>query len=229
MSGVPPVSRWLARVSKRAHNARGMATVDFTFESHDPPTSMVGNRNPLRSAGGPLLRFRLRHLMLTFVAVSAVFAALALSHGMAGPAILLAIIVIVMHVFATSLGTTLRAKSDDENAFETANQLLVGSIASAPERSARLLAVRSQVRSPWHTRGATALPWLRTMVTVAIAAGAVAGSSYLAATIGYRTSPAGVVVGGLSVAVLCGWFAFIFGSFYGVFRHGFREAAADEK
>jgi hypothetical protein len=30
------------------------------------------------------------------------------------------------------------------------------------------------------------------------------------------------------VAVLFGWFAFLFGSFYGVFRHGFREAAAEQ-
>src|SRR4029079_10948075 len=106
-----------------------------------------------------------------------------------------------------------------EYGFEKSNQMPLGSIASVPERSARLLAIRSQARSPWHARGATALPWLRTLVTIALAVGAIIGSSYLAVTIGYRTSPAGVVVGGLSVAVLCGWFAFIFGSFYGVFRH----------
>lgn len=205
-----------------------MASVDFIFESHDPPTGRVGSLRPFPSAGVPLLRFRLRHLLLAFVAVSALFAALALSHGMAGPALLLAIIVVVMHVFATSLGNKLRDKSDDEYAFDDWRQMQIDSIASAPERTARLLAIRSQSRSPWHARGATSLPWLRTLVIIAIAAGAIAGSWYLAATIGYRTSPAGIVVGGLSVAVLCGWSAFLFGSFYGVFRHGFREATADD-
>jgi hypothetical protein len=201
-----------------------MATVDFSFGSHDKTAQLAGATLP-SSADAPLFRFRLRQLFLAFAALSAVFAAVALSHGMAGPAILLAIVVVFMHVFATSLGTKLRDQSDDQYAFEAANQMPTGAIASAQERSARLLAIRSQARSPWHARGATALPWLRALVIFAFAAGAITGSSYLAATIGYRTSPAGIVVGGISVAVLFGWFAFLFGSFYGVFRHGFREAA----
>jgi hypothetical protein len=204
-----------------------MATVDFSFGSYEKPAQLSGSSLP-PSVDVPLFRFRLRQLLLAFVAISAVFAAIALSHGMAGPAILLGIVVIFMHVFATSLGTKLRDQSDDQHAFEAVNQMPARAIGSAPERSARLLAIRSQARSPWHARGATALPWLRALVIGAFAAGALTGSSYLAATVGYRTSPAGIVVGGISVAVLFGWFAFLFGSFYGVFRHGFREAAAEQ-
>jgi hypothetical protein len=122
----------------------------------------------------------------------------------------------------------LRSKADSEQVFELAERLPIESIASAAERSRRVAALHAGPRSPWHARGTTVLPWLKRLVIVAIACGGIAGAGYLAVTIGYRTSPAGVLVGGVSVAVLCGWFAFLGGSFYGVFRHGFREAAADE-
>ena len=98
-----------------------------------------------------------------------------------------------------------------------------------PRSDWRVAAVRSQPRSPWHARGATALPWLRRFVIAAIAMACTAGAACLAATIGYRTSLAGVLVGGLSAAVLCGWITFLCGSFYGVFRHGFREALAEQQ
>jgi hypothetical protein len=64
---------------------------------------------------------------------------------------------------------------------------------------------------------------------IAFIFGGVVGATYLAITIGYRTSPAGVIVGGISVAVVCGWMAFLAASFYGVFRHGFREALAEQQ
>jgi multisubunit Na+/H+ antiporter MnhC subunit len=158
---------------------------------------------------------------LAVAALSSLFALLSLTHGLAAPALLVATIVVAMHVFATALGTRLRDQSDENHAFPAFNSLA--------EASDRVASVRQQARSPWHARGTTALPWLRALVLTAIGIGAIVGSAYLAATVGYRTSPAGVVVGGFSVAVLCGWTAFLFGSFYGVFRHGFREAAADEQ
>jgi hypothetical protein len=205
-----------------------MATVQFNAGIDSGGAMEYANRrNESKPVASQLFRFRLRQLMAAFVAISALFAALAEMQGMAGPVLILAIVVVAAHVFATALGTRLRNKSDAEQAFADSTDLALVAMPSAAERSARLVAVRSQVRSPWHARGTTALPWLRNAVLAAIAIGAVAGSSYLAATIGYRASPAGIFVGGLSVAVLCGWFAFLCGSFYGVFRHGFREAVAE--
>jgi len=177
----------------------------------------------------PLLHFGLRQLLLFVAAMSALFAALASSSGLVALVILLAVVVVTLHVLATALGTRLRARADREHNFEAPDRLPIGSIASASERSVRLAAVRSGPRSPWHARGTTVLPWLRRLVVAAIACGGIIGAAYLAITIGYRTSPAGVFVGGLSVAVLFGWFAFLLGNFYGVFRHGFRDALAEQQ
>jgi hypothetical protein len=207
----------LATGGKRANNARGMATVEKL------PVSTLNNVDL------PLFRFGLRQLLSFVGAVSVLFAALVSAGGLAALVLLLFVLVVVMHVFATTLGGHLRAKSDREHQFEAADSLPIESIASKAERRERLAAVRSGPRSPWHNRGTTILPWLRKLVISAIACGAVVGTAYLAVKIGYRTSPAGVVVGGISVAVLFGWFAFLFGSFYGVFRHGFRDAVAGEK
>jgi hypothetical protein len=176
----------------------------------------------------PLFRFGLRQLFLFVAATSALFAALASSHGLVALVVLLAVIVVIAHVFATALGSRLRLKADREQVYESDERLPIESIASAAERSRRVAAVQAGPRSPWHARGATVLPWLQLLVILASACGGIAGAGYLPVTIGYRTSPVGVLVGGISVAVLCGWFAFLGGSFYGVFRHGFREAAADE-
>lgn len=194
-----------------------MATVDEPF---------VGT---VDSDDLPLFRFGLRQLFWFVAATSAVFAALALTHGLTALAILLAVIVVVAHVCATALGNRLRARADREHAFESAERLPNGSVATAAERSQRVAALEREPRSPWHGRGTTVMPWLRTIVIAAIACGGIAGAAYLAIIIGYRTSPAGVIVGSLSVAVLFGWIAFLFGSFYGVFRHGFREAASESR
>ncbi len=101
------------------------------------------------------------------------------------------------------IGSRLRARADEEQVFESVERLPIGSIASTSDRLARVALVRSQPRSPWHARGATALPWLRRLVLTAIAVGGVVGATYLAVTIGYRTSPAGVS----SVAYLSPFFA----------------------
>jgi len=215
-----------------ADNARSMATVEFTHKSADisRPCTRTGVARPDDDANElPLFRFCLRQLFWFVAGISAVFAALALSHGAVAIVMLLAILVVIMHVFATALGSRLRARADRINAFESSCELPIEAIATASERSERLTAMKSDPRSPWHARGTTALPWLRRLVIAAIACGGVAGAGYLAVTIGYRTSPAGVIVGGFSVAVIFGWIAFVAGSFYGVFRHGFREAVAEQQ
>jgi hypothetical protein len=220
----------LARRAKRADNARAMATVNFTAGidrvSAKPAADLSGAISDERL---PLFRFGLRQLFVFVAGISALFTVLGAIQGLPALVILLAIVIVAAHVFATALGGRLRAKADREQVFESLERLPVEAIATTSERLARVALVRSQPRSPWHARGATSLPWLRRLVIAAIALGGMAGAAYLAVTIGYRTSPAGVIVGSVSVAVLCGWFAFLCGSFYGVFRHGFREAVANER
>ena len=177
---------------------RGMATVQKS------PVDVAD------SVDLPLFRFGLRQLFLFVAATSAVFAALASSHGLAALVVLLAVIVVIMHVFATALGSRLRARADREQVFESSERLPIESIASAAERSRRVAAVRSRARALPGTPAARQFcPGFARLVIVAIACGGIAGAGYLAVTIGYRTSPAGVMVGGLSVAVLFGWFAFL--------------------
>ena len=60
-----------------------------------------------------------------------------------------------------------------------------------------------------------------------IVSGGFVGAMLLAATIGHRTSAAGILVGSASLAVVGGWLAFLCGSFYGIFRHGLRDALAE--
>jgi hypothetical protein len=59
--------------------------------------------------------------------------------------------------------------------------------------------------------------------------GGLAGGLLLGGTIGHRTSLEGIIVGAASFAVLGGWISFLAGNFYGVFRHGFREALAEQQ
>jgi hypothetical protein len=207
-----------------------MATVHLnTHACENAPNSSTTRSQSITRDDLPLFRFGLRQLFLFVACISALFAALVSTHGVAAIVMLLAALVVTLHIFATALGSRLRTRADRNQIFEAAERLPIKSIASEAERSAQVAAVRSGARSPWHSRGVTVLPWLRRLVLAAVACGGIAGATYLALTIGYRTSPAGIVVGSLSVAVLFGWFAFLFGSFYGVFRHGFRDAMAKDQ
>ena len=70
------------------------------------------------------------------------------------------------------------------------------------------------------------MPWLRTVVVAgAIVGGCIGARACWRLTIGHRTSPVGIAVGALSTAVLGGWFAFLGGSFWAIFRQGWREAS----
>jgi hypothetical protein len=205
-----------------------MATASLTARI-DQNAEKLPAVQPPTSAGDdtPLLHFGLRQLLFFVAALSALLAALTSLNGLAVLVVLLGVLVVTMHVLATSLGSRLRSRADRAQVFEAAERLPIESIASASDRYERLAALRSGPRSPWHSRGTTVLPWLHRLVVVAVASGGVIGAVYLVITIGYRTSPAGVIVGSLSVAVLSGWFAFLGGSFYGVFRHGFRDAVTE--
>jgi hypothetical protein len=72
------------------------------------------------------------------------------------------------------------------------------------------------------------LPWLSRLVIGGILVGGSLGTIALVIKTGYRISPAGILVGGISLAVLGGWFAFLAGSFYGIVRHGVRDALAEQ-
>jgi hypothetical protein len=207
-----------------------MASVPTTFvptESRtDSPEEKLRNQSPGET---PLFRFGLRQLFLFVAAFSILLAALAVSHGLTVVMILLSVAVVVMHVFATALGTKLQARTEQERLRQRAVQPKnIETNESASEQSAKLQAIRSAPRSPWHARGCTYLPWLPRLVMGAMIVGGITGGALLGGTIGHRTSFEGIIVGAASFAVLGGWLSFLGGNFYGVFRDGFRDALAEQ-
>jgi hypothetical protein len=210
-----------------------MATVDFNAGTGkkllriepDQPSAPTTGYDDL-----PLFRFGLRQLFLFVAAFSIFLAALAISHGLTVVVILLSAAIVVMHVFATALGTRLQARTEQEQFRRHAvRRQIVESVELASEQSAKIQAIRSAPRSPWHGRGCTYLPWLPRLVVGAMVVGGIIGGALLHGTIGHSTSLEGIIVGAASFAVLGGWISFLGGNFYGVFRHGFREAVAEER
>jgi hypothetical protein len=209
-----------------------MATVDFNAEIGkksagiaDQPAASVTDHGEL-----PLFRFGLRQLFLFVAALSILLAALAISHGLTVLMILLSAAVVVMHVFATALGTKLQAPTEQERVRRRTIQPKISETSEpTSDQSAKLQAIRSAPRSPWHGRGCTYLPWLPRLVMGSMIVGGIGGGIFLGGTIGHRTSLEGIIVGATSFAVLGGWISFLGGNFYGVFRHGFREAVAEQK
>jgi hypothetical protein len=66
------------------------------------------------------------------------------------------------------------------------------------------------------------------LIVTGVIVGGIIGATVLAAALSYRITLGGMIVGGLSSAVLGGWFAFLGGSFYGIFRHGLRDAITEQ-
>ncbi len=62
----------------------------------------------------PLFRYGLKQFLVFVAAMCALFAAVASMSGIAAAIFLLTSSVVVMHVFATALGSRLRARTDDE-------------------------------------------------------------------------------------------------------------------
>ena len=177
----------------------------------------------------PLFRFGLKQLLWTTALASIFLACIVSADGITATVILLASLVIVAHLFGTSLGSRLRARSDERYSWR--GETSAPNIEEVPEECglAELTIVRSASRSPWHGRGSTPLPWLRRLIVTGAVAGGVGGAILLSLTIGHRTSFSGVLLGSLSLGVLGGWFSFLGGSFYGIFRHGLRDALADQR
>lgn len=210
---------------------RAMASAPTTFVPTESRTDSPGEKLRIHSPGEtPLFRFGLRQLFLFVAAVCALLAALAASSGLTSLILLLAVAVVVMHVFATALGTKLQSRTEQAQLrLQAAQPEINESSTSASEQTAKLRAIRSAPRSPWHGRGCTYLPWLPRLVIGAMLVGGLVGGISLGGAIGHRTSLEGIIVGAVSFAVLGGWISFLGGNFYGVFRHGFREAIAEQQ
>jgi hypothetical protein len=209
-----------------------MATVHLNAGTDKKPLRPDADWQVPTAEHGDLLSFRfgLRQLFVFVAAISTLLASLASSHGITAVVILLAAAVVGMHVFATALGTSLQSRTEQKQLRQRSAQLKIDAENASPsEESAKLQAIRSAPRSPWHGRGATYLPWLPRLVISAMLLGGLGGGIFLGGTIGHRTSIEGIIVGAASFAVLGGWISFLGGSFYGVFRHGFREALAEQK
>jgi len=222
----------LAALPEAANNARAMA---HEPKKASPPadtcTEVRRNEPPVAVMPPelPLFRFSLRHLFWFVAVVSTLMAGVVAAKGPTAVVLLLAALVVMAHVVATAIGNRLRAHADDLRAWESAAGCTGLNHESVIEQTASRSSVRLGPRSPWHEHGNIALPWLSRLVIVAVVVGGLSGALLLRFTIGHRTSPAGIVVGAVSIAVLCGWFAFLAGSFYGIFRHGLREAVAEQK
>jgi hypothetical protein len=210
-----------------------MATVRINVGSDEQPRRF-GADNPQTPTSGDAdllaFRFGLRQLFLFVAAASTLLTALVASHGITALVILLTVAVVGMHVLATALGTSLQSRIEHKRLVQHSAPLKIDAESASPsEQSANLQAIRSAPRSPWHGRGGTYLPWLPRLVVGAMLLGGLGGGIFLGGAIGHRTSVEGIIVGAASFAVLGGWISFLGGNFYGVFRHGFREALAEQK
>jgi hypothetical protein len=173
----------------------------------------------------PPFRFGLRQLLAFVTITCLLMTAMVLSGGLIALALVLATLVVVFHVFSTALGTQLRSHADHLRIHNSSQQ---GADQRAQSAGPRINAT-PQPRSPWHERRSTPLPWLPRLVAAAALLSGVLGAILLNVTIGHRTSLAGIAVGSSSLAVVGGWFAFVGYSFYGVFRHGLRDAMAEDQ
>jgi hypothetical protein len=171
----------------------------------------------------PLFRFRLRQLLVFVAVLSVLLAAIVSTHGITAAALLLAVMVVMLHLFSTALGTQLRSHAN-RNLAHDATRYEANGLSEPVSRISRL----PLARSPWHGRGSTPLPWLPMLVVAIGLVGGVCGALLLAGTIGHRTSTAGIAVGSVSIAIVSGWFAFVGGSFYGIVRHGIKDAMAND-
>jgi hypothetical protein len=171
-----------------------------------------------------LFRFRLRQLLAVVTLICLLLAAVVSSSGLAAAVLLLATLVVVFHIFSTALATQLRSHTDRAIA-----QRPSAHESDEPTAAASESLSDSMARSPWHDRASTPLPWLPRLVTAASLCGGLLGALVLILTTDRPASPAGIALGSVSIAVVAGWFAFIGYSFFGVFRHGLRQASANDR
>jgi hypothetical protein len=199
----------------------------FTVSTNTEPAAMCTDRSP---PSLPVLRFGLRHLFWTVTALCLLLAALAASpSGPASLLLLIAVLIIAAHVTGTAIGSRLRRHADETRDWESQHTSTSKTAPEVAEHSCDLAAAALPPVSPWYQHGGTALGWLPKVVIAGAILGACAGVALFAIdSITSNASPAGIVVGAISVAVLGAWLAFLGGSFYAIFRHGLREAMAQQ-
>jgi hypothetical protein len=144
--------------------------------------------------------------------------------GLAALALLLATLVVGLHLLSTAIGSHLRNHSDRVHPREPRQETPSPVAFNVTDQTSP----GSQIRSPWHERRSTPLPWLPRLVISASFVGGMVGALVLDGRAGDRASTAGVAVGSISLAVVAGWFAFAGYSFCGVFRHGLRDAMSND-
>jgi len=190
-----------------------------------PPIGPIRTTDTAVPPDLPLFRFGLRHLLLSVAGISTLLAALVSLDGIPALAVLLAALVVAFHVLSTALGSRLRRHANRHSAGET------GGDDPAPPGAAARIAPAHRVElkpcCPWYGR-TNSFAWLPRVVAIAVLLGGFLGAFYLIATIGHRTSLAGLVVGAISVAALSGWFAFLGGSFVAIVRGGLSEAVEEQ-
>jgi hypothetical protein len=172
----------------------------------------------------PLFRFGLRHFLAFITLASLLMAAMATSSGLTAAVLLLATLVVSFHLFSTALGSQLRCHAN-----RTLSRRAAQPAADRITAHAAPPSLQPQPRSPWHERRSTPLPWLLRWITGASLLGAIVGALLLSTMVGHRSSLPGIAVGSFSLGVVAGWFAFVGYSFYGVFRHGVRDAMAEDR
>jgi hypothetical protein len=183
-------------------------------------TDLRATRDSPSSDDLPLFRFGMRQLLAFVSLVSLLMAGMATFSGLIALVLLLATLVVSFHLFSTALGTQLRWHANRKQ-----SQSLPTPAAAQPFVPRPAL---PDQRSPWHKCHSTPLPWRLRWILLAWLLGTLVGAMLLSGTIGHRSSVAGVAVGAFSVGVIAAWFAFIGYSFYGVFRHGLRDAMAKD-
>ncbi len=178
----------------------------------------------------PLFRFGLRKLLAFVAILSILMAAMATLQGVPSLVLLLASLVVAGHLFSTALGTQLRSHTNRTTGWHPPGAALTDRRApSVYYPTEHVEKLHSTPRSPWHERCSTPLPWLARLIAAAFVVGAASGALLLWLTVGHETSQAGIIVGAFSLAVVASWFAFLGYSFYGVFRHGLRDAMLDDR
>lgn len=170
----------------------------------------------------PLLRFGLRQLFAFFAAASVFLAILAALPGVSSLVVMLITTIVAAHLFATAVGTRLRAHTDRRIQREPFDGKTYGQTTSEPVSTGYLSGRIAPSISPLQVRGASNFHRLMKFVAAAAITGGIAGAALLFLIVGRSASLAGIAVGGVSSAVLCGWFAFLSGNFYSAFCQGFR-------
>jgi hypothetical protein len=190
-----------------------------------PASSSESQRSSLVVEPPPesqLFRFGLRQMLLFVAGAAALLGVMVTIGGGWGPAVGFLAALVAAHVLATSVGTRLRDSSPEVRQWRSQ---LPGADSDAPPLPGSMtpgelaaLATSSLARrqdSPWRT-------WLPA------AAGAISGGFLGAAAIpliaGPQATTAGLALGAVSCAVICGWLTLLASNFVSIARGAWHEA-----